>query len=351
MHPERKCFMEMDKNSINETSRQEEDFDLDGLINDFSDAEGDDENDDSLEPLPLSDLLDGDGVEDDDEERITELDEENGGDYATLAREFVSLDISVEESEPETVEAGNVIELDDSIDEGIEDDDVPIDLNLSDINANTSEFEVLQYSDDEDAAGHHIEMAGDMEVNEEDPVPASENPFQAAVHDDGLENITQGEDKNQPEEDDGITLEGSLEDIELEEYSSDVDGVGEESSYGVTAEAEDEGIIDLDLDFGDDDETMAHDSAPENHDDEDSSTNDFLGLSSLSLFSSGAGADSETMFSGVEMDFENQVQNVTRAEILLAMGKKDDAVTLFREVSAKKGETNWVTKRLRMLAS
>lgn len=346
--------MEMDKNANNETSRQEEDFDLDQLINDFSDPDDNDKDEDSLEPLPLDDLLDEDVEEPEEEERITELDEESGGDYATLAREFVNLDIPVDEDEDEKDNSDSVIDLYDTIEDNAEDEDVHIDLNLSDITANTSEFEALQYSGEEDGAtGLHVEMIDDMDTDENETVsdvPTPDEPVQAFASDE-QDDHQEEEEMEEPTGSDGVTLEGSLEDIELEDYASESDGGGGESSFSAMAEADDDGIIDLDLDFGDDDEPVTSDPIPEAREDEEASTSDFLGLSSLSLFSSGASAESEVMFNGVEMDFEDQVRSVTRAEILLAVGKKDDAVTLFREISGKKGETNWVAKRLRMLAS
>ncbi|MBN1294519.1 MAG: hypothetical protein JXB48_21960 [Candidatus Latescibacteria bacterium] len=87
----------------------------------------------------------------------------------------------------------------------------------------------------------------------------------------------------------------------------------------------------------------------------DSGEEDFLGLSGISAgegsASGGMGAAAEILFDGIEMDFDDQISLVTRAEILLAQKKKEEAAELFRQVADEKGETHWVTKRLRLLGS
>ena len=49
------------------------------------------------------------------------------------------------------------------------------------------------------------------------------------------------------------------------------------------------------------------------------------------------------------MDFDEQVKNVTLAEVLLAQGKKEEAAELFNSVASQKGVTYWVEKRIRAL--
>lgn len=82
---------------------------------------------------------------------------------------------------------------------------------------------------------------------------------------------------------------------------------------------------------------------------------DFLGLSSLTGTVSNqpkkAAPKTEVIFEGVEMDFDEQIADVTLAELLLAQGKKKEAADLFIEVSKRKGITHWVAKRLRLLTS
>ncbi|MCE5250827.1 hypothetical protein LLG96_11465 [bacterium] len=83
---------------------------------------------------------------------------------------------------------------------------------------------------------------------------------------------------------------------------------------------------------------------------------DFLGLSSVGTTKeSGAGApgggsvSAEVLFDGIEMDFDDQIALVTRAELLLAQKKNQEAAELLKQVSQQKGVTHWVAKRLRLL--
>ncbi len=85
---------------------------------------------------------------------------------------------------------------------------------------------------------------------------------------------------------------------------------------------------------------------------------DFLGLSSIGAAPAEkkeekkkARAKTEALYEGVEMDFDEQIADVTLAELLLAQGKKKEATDLFVGLSKKKGVTSWVAKRLRALAS
>ena len=55
------------------------------------------------------------------------------------------------------------------------------------------------------------------------------------------------------------------------------------------------------------------------------------------------------MFEGIEMDAEEQISIVTRAELLLAQGKEKEAAELFAGISDKKGVTPWISKRLGFL--
>ncbi len=85
---------------------------------------------------------------------------------------------------------------------------------------------------------------------------------------------------------------------------------------------------------------------------------DFLGLSSLGAApeqkreeTKKTRGKTETLYDGVEMDFDEQIAVVTLAELLFAQGKKKEAGELFVELSKKKGVTSWVAKRLRALTS
>lgn len=81
---------------------------------------------------------------------------------------------------------------------------------------------------------------------------------------------------------------------------------------------------------------------------------DFLGLEGMTAAGAPAGrpaARMETLFEGVEMDFEEQIARVTLAELCLAHGDKAMAAGMFQEIADHKGVTNWVARRLRSLAA
>jgi hypothetical protein len=82
---------------------------------------------------------------------------------------------------------------------------------------------------------------------------------------------------------------------------------------------------------------------------------DFLGLSGVTETVSGQpkkpATKTEVNFEGVEMNYDEQIADVTLAELLFAQGKKKEAADLFLEVSKRKGVTHWVAKRLRLLSS
>jgi hypothetical protein len=82
---------------------------------------------------------------------------------------------------------------------------------------------------------------------------------------------------------------------------------------------------------------------------------DFLGLTGLASPVNHAGGKPgermEVLFEGVEMDFNDQSDNVTLAELLLAQGKKKEANDIYQKVSQQKGTTFWVAKRLRSLTA
>ena len=59
----------------------------------------------------------------------------------------------------------------------------------------------------------------------------------------------------------------------------------------------------------------------------------------------------EVLLEGIEMDVEEQIAAVTRAELLLASGKQKEASEILSDVSNKKGVTPWVTKLLEQIKS
>ena len=89
----------------------------------------------------------------------------------------------------------------------------------------------------------------------------------------------------------------------------------------------------------------------------DNAEDDFLGLGGESKGTAGVeegkesklGQEAEVLFEGVEMSFEDQVADVTLAEVLLTMGKSSEAAEIFSGVAEKKGTTHWVAKRLSQL--
>ena len=89
----------------------------------------------------------------------------------------------------------------------------------------------------------------------------------------------------------------------------------------------------------------------------DNAEDDFLGLGGESKGIAGIeegkegklGQETEVLFEGVEMSFEDQVSDVTLAEVLLSKGKKAEAAEIFSRVAEKKGTTHWVAKRISQL--
>jgi hypothetical protein len=84
---------------------------------------------------------------------------------------------------------------------------------------------------------------------------------------------------------------------------------------------------------------------------EEKEEDDFLGLGGLKpkVEKRQEEEQVEVLFPGIEMDFNKQIDIVTRAEILLAQGKKKEAAELFAQILAGKGVTSWVGKRLNQL--
>ncbi|MFA6472924.1 MAG: hypothetical protein WCU00_12880, partial [Candidatus Latescibacterota bacterium] len=83
---------------------------------------------------------------------------------------------------------------------------------------------------------------------------------------------------------------------------------------------------------------------------------DFLGLSGIpskpekSAKQPSPSSRTDVLFDGVTMDFDDQIDLVTHAELLLAQGKRKEAAEIFHQLSEKKGVTHWVSKRLRQFS-
>jgi len=83
---------------------------------------------------------------------------------------------------------------------------------------------------------------------------------------------------------------------------------------------------------------------------------DFLGLSGIpskpekSVKQPSPSTRTDVLFDGVMMDFDDQIDLVTHAELLLAQGKRKEAAEIYHQLSENKGVTHWVSKRLRQLS-
>ena len=162
--------------------------------------------------------------------------------------------------------------------------------------------------------------------------------------------------------------EDSLEDADGDELSfigMDSDETEDSAEGEVSAPAEDEteedsDFLEFDLDIDDEDtgaESTEEEQAvvvPSADTDED---DDFLGLSDdagggekkSDDFDVDTGTFSEVLFEGIDMDFDDQALVVTRAELLLAQNKRDEALALYKQL-ADTGATHWVTKRIEELS-
>jgi hypothetical protein len=81
---------------------------------------------------------------------------------------------------------------------------------------------------------------------------------------------------------------------------------------------------------------------------------DFLGLSGIPSKLEKSGKQfsrTDVLFDGVAMDFDEQINSVTLAELLLAQGKHKEAAEIFLKLTNQKGVTHWVTKRVRLLST
>ena len=237
-------------------------------------------------------------------------------------------------------------------------------LKIEETPEEAAEFDDLKWSamaeDVPSSAAETVELAavaddaGENSVPDDEAIPIEDEPLDEPVEAAGvgyaaaLGDMFGDDQKSVVEEeesavfDTGTDDESSVEDLfetepaeEELSISSLLGGDGEdEADKGVTAEVK-----------------AAEEPAAEPE-------HDFLGLSSLGAAPAEkkeekkkARTKTEALYEGVAMDFDEQIAEVTRAELLLAQGKKKDAADIFIELSKKKGVTSWVAKRLRALAS
>jgi len=158
-------------------------------------------------------------------------------------------------------------------------------------------------------------------------------------------------------------------------YESTIEGLftesveessGESSTYlpGEEGKQEDEFSLENLFDSGEEipdesNKSIREESAPTPIETQKEPEHDFLGLSGLTGAAGGqpdeqpkkTAKKTEVLFEGVEMEFDEQIADVTLAELLLAQGKKKEATDLYIALSKRKGVTRWVEKRLRLLTS
>ncbi|MFC1541302.1 hypothetical protein ACFL50_02495, partial [Candidatus Latescibacterota bacterium] len=193
------------------------------------------------------------------------------------------------------------------------------------------------------------EAAAEPEVSAEEP----ETSNSSMIEDESMESSTEefsfdsddGTDKDvfekltdedySPEEDETVSdmdEEFVLPQETEEEPASTVDSASEDTG----AEKEENAFV-----IGGDDD-MDEDSFLDLDEDETPKEDD--------LISNMTGAEdttpTEVVLEGIEMDAQEQITAVTRAELLLAQGKEKEAIELFEDISNQKGVTPWVSKRL-----
>ena len=309
---------------------------------------------------------------------------------------FDDITLDMDEPSPEAAETPEeqepyVISLEDITDEPDADaEEQPQAVQGSDEVTGTFEPVALDTNSAEEEPEESADGYGGLEmiVDEDDiaAVPAEEDSFlgTAMVIDDvdsssgdGYASILDelgGDSVPQQEEESGemdfltldeedVSASGDGDELSFIGMDSDesVDSADGEFSAPADEETEDDSDF-LEFDLGIDDEDTGTDSSDEEQAvvvpsadaDED---DDFLGLSDDDSggekksddFEIDTGTYSEVLFEGIDMDFDDQALVVTRAELLLAQNKKDEALALYKQL-AEKGETFWVSKRIEELS-
>ena len=337
-----------------ENLNDDKDNGLEGLLGDFSDLLGDDfESSGELkidhDGMALSEILGDDVSHDDRKERPLEpetVDETE--DYASFLKDFDVL------GSEETLEPGKVTEsadeevIESAAEEVASSDEDSVDIDL--------DFSSLTLEEGEDVAGSDVAIV-------ESEAGADEG-YAAILGE--LDGDSKSSDAEEPVEGDVLTLDdeepGELSFAGLDTADESVSDQDETTVESVADDmGEPEGEVNLDLGLGDTDV-----EAPEADEEpaiiipssEEEEEEDFLGLTDSGgkeqekpdFLDVDTGVSADVLFEGVEMDFDEQALMVTRAELLLAQKKKDEAARLFKEVAEKKGKTFWVEKRLQQLS-
>lgn len=355
------------------------------LLDGFALERRTEEDTDNLDGLALAELLGGES-----ELRQPDTETKNGAydsiaadKYAELTSQFEELDLGAlaeehvsgeDEHSNEEMEFEKPGSFDSSLDIGEEDivreESMGYAAFLSQMDNGSEKKETPL-----DEAGElHLDDLGLEEIPETDLVTpsASENILSVV---DTAEELPSLEEENPAEEPADEAPGGAvLEPVKEPEYASSLKNLFQESgeeSGGETpvdflAEEGERGegeALSMESLFGTGEEktmdesafSIAEEPSPAPSTEQMEPENDFLGLSNLtgtvSDLPKKAAPKTEVIFEGVEMDFDEQIADVTLAELLLAQGKKKEAADLFMEVSKRKGITHWVAKRIRLLAS
>lgn len=318
---------------------------LDGLLNDFANILGDDDERSENQKIDhdgmaLSEILGEDVSQDAREKQQFEpeiVDEDE--DYASFLKDFGELE-SKETSETEPVgESG------DSEAYAVEEKPQEAGDEAPDSEEDISESNVVIVESEADLDAGYASILEELGND-------TESPETGKLVDEDV--LTLGDEES-----------GELSFVGLDtadESVSDQDETAMEAVADIMEEPEGESDS-MNLDFGlEDTDVEAPDADKEPAiiipTAETEEEEDFLGLSDsggkkqdkADFLDVDSGALTDVLFEGVEMDFDEQATMVTRAELLLAQKKKDEAAKLYKEVAEKKGTTFWVEKRLRQLS-
>jgi len=227
-------------------------------------------------------------------------------------------------------------------------------------------------SREETEESHEIEITGDFESEDQEDTDRADSYSEVLA---GFgSDISDSEEtpEEEPEETEDTEITGDFEltfdtDETEEEYKGS--GMYAEALAGFGVDETEEDMVsietqdaeeDIESDFtggdifeGDEEEEELVESAAPEEKEPVSEEDDFLGLGSISDEGGDEGGrfggTVEIHYEGVEMEFDDQISKVTLAEVLLAQGEKEEALSLLRDVEEKKGVTRFVADRLRKL--
>ncbi|MFC1692283.1 hypothetical protein ACFL1R_02120 [Candidatus Latescibacterota bacterium] len=358
---------------MNEKNDKNEDdaFDLEKLIGDFSSEieEGQEEKSESGENEETDDISQLLANKDD----KSEIEEDESSGETKDDSEYEKLITQIEdEADSAVVESFNETSSEESKDEDVVTtgdseeiiEGIVIDLDASvgdeggDYASVLGQIEGSRESDtsqEEPDSESSEEIVGETEIVDMSDISEESMPedIQAVSDTDvtgSFESIDEsptGEVQELPDED---LVKFNEEDFSLEDLESEPD-TSEEHALSESEEPEGGDLLVVEEEMEDDFATVG--VSGESGNEEQEKEDDFLGLSGVTTGSASdqGGAPTEILLEGVEMDFDEQVSQVTLAEILLAQSKQNEALEIFTYISEHKGTTPWVTKRLAELAA